>query len=163
MCRHVQTEFAVKAPPRLLFGMTETWSVLWPFKHLGSAFLCPLLLHLLPHLLLPFAQLSRHTLPHLAPLSFLSKPLKFGFQKMLLFELMNHFSPGVVGWGQEGWWSVGWGGGGGLINRVKRASTTTNPFPPSFIQCSLTPSPPPPIPPCHAPPTPPSIALHLQP
>lgn len=65
-------------------------------------------------------------IPHSTPLSVLSMPLKYGFQKMLLFELMNHFSPGVVEGGgggrQEGWEGkgrcvVGWRkGGGALIN-----------------------------------------------
>lgn len=90
-------------PPVL--PLFPAWSLAWPKVEVYSApsdtlaLPSPALHHLL-HLLLLFAPLSWLTLPHLAPLSFFSEPLKYSFQKMLLFELMNHFSPGVVGWGR---------------------------------------------------------------
>lgn len=155
--------FAVKAPPVL---------ALWHDRNLK----CTLALQT-PWLCLPLP--SPPPLPppvctalpaHSTPLSssLLSvEAFEIRLSKMLLFELMNHFSPGVVGWGLEGWGlrGGGWGFGGPNKYRVKRASTTTNPFPPSFIQCSLTPPHPPPIPPRHAPPPnsppPPSIDERL--
>lgn len=123
--------------PSLIFGMTESWSVLCPFRHLGSAFPCP------PPPPPPPPPVRTALLAHSTPLS---SSLLF----LRAFEIQ--LSKNAAFWINESFFArcrwVGAGAKGeremGLINTEWRArerdTSATNPLPPSFIQMLADPA-----------------------